>query len=85
MAAYGYHLQALLYSVALARYLAQRLPRYRHDAHFGGVLYLFVRGVRPHWRHADKTATGVYFDRPSAATLARIDALLGVASREAAS
>jgi exodeoxyribonuclease V beta subunit len=85
MAAHGYHLQALLYSVALARYLAQRVPGYRHDAHFGGVIYLFVRGVRPGWQNADGTATGVHFHRPSAATLARLDALLGAASRETAS
>ena len=25
------------------------MPGLRHDAHFGGVLYLFVRGVRPDW------------------------------------
>jgi exodeoxyribonuclease V beta subunit len=85
MAAHGYHLQALLYSVALARYLAQRVPGYRHDTHFGGVLYLFVRGVRPGWRNADGTATGVHFHRPAAAMLARLDALLGAASRETAS
>jgi exodeoxyribonuclease V beta subunit len=83
MAAHGYHLQALLYSVALARYLAQRVRDYRHDAHFGGVLYLFVRGVRPQWRHADGTATGVHFHRPSAATFGRIDALLDAAPRKA--
>jgi exodeoxyribonuclease V beta subunit len=85
MAGHGYHLQALLYSVALARYLAQRVRDYRHDRHFGGVLYLFVRGVRPGWRQADGTATGVHFHRPAAATLARFDALLGGAPREIAS
>jgi len=84
MAGHGYHLQALLYSVALARYLAQRVPDYRHEAHFGGVLYLFVRGVRPDWQCVDGAATGVHFHRPSAATLARIDALFGAASRGSA-
>jgi exodeoxyribonuclease V beta subunit len=76
MAEHGYHLQSLLYCVALARYLGRRVPGYRHDAHFGGVFYLFVRGVRPEWRSADGTATGVHFHRPEAATLARLDALL---------
>ncbi len=76
MAEHGYHLQSLLYCVALARYLARRVRNYRHDAHFGGVFYLFVRGVRPEWQGADGTKTGVHFRRPEAATLARLDALL---------
>jgi exodeoxyribonuclease V beta subunit len=80
MAAHGYHLQALLYSVALKRYLAHRLRDYRHDEHFGGVFYLFVRGVRPDWKGVDGTATGVHFHRPEADTLARLDALLDASS-----
>jgi exodeoxyribonuclease V beta subunit len=84
MAQHGYHLQSLIYSVALARYLALRIPGYRHDRHFGGALYLFVRGVRPAWLCADGSATGVHFDRPSAATLARLEALLDAPARERA-
>jgi exodeoxyribonuclease V beta subunit len=45
MAAAHYPLQALLYSVALHRYLRWRLPAYDAEQHFGGVLYLFVRGM----------------------------------------
>jgi len=40
-----YPLQALLYSVALHRYLRWRLPGYQVARNFGGVLYLFVRGM----------------------------------------
>jgi exodeoxyribonuclease V beta subunit len=40
-----YPLQALLYSVALHRYLRWRLPDYEVDRHLGGVLYLFLRGM----------------------------------------
>jgi exodeoxyribonuclease V beta subunit len=40
-----YPLQALLYSVALHRFLRWRQPGYRPDAHLGGVLYLFLRGM----------------------------------------
>ena len=40
-----YPLQALLYAVALHRYLRWRLPRYHPEDHLGGVLYLFVRGM----------------------------------------
>jgi exodeoxyribonuclease V beta subunit len=40
-----YPLQALLYSVALHRYLRWRLPGYTAGRNFGGVLYLFLRGM----------------------------------------
>ena len=45
MAAAHYPLQALLYSIALHRYLRWRLPDYDAATHLGGVLYLFVRGM----------------------------------------
>jgi exodeoxyribonuclease V beta subunit len=40
-----YPLQALIYTVALHRYLRWRLRDYRPETHLGGVLYLFVRGM----------------------------------------
>jgi exodeoxyribonuclease V beta subunit len=40
-----YSLQALLYTVALHRYLRWRLPGYDPNRHLAGVLYLFVRGM----------------------------------------
>lgn len=40
-----YDLQYQLYSLALHRYLKQRLPNYQYDVHFGGVYYLFLRGI----------------------------------------
>jgi exodeoxyribonuclease V beta subunit len=40
-----YPLQALLYQVALHRFLRWRLPGYAPDEHLGGVLYLFLRGM----------------------------------------
>ena len=45
MEAAHYPLQAILYSVALHRYLRWRLPGYEPERHLGGVLYLFVRGM----------------------------------------
>ena len=72
MAQQGYQLQALLYALALHRHLGQRLAGYRFEQHFGAVLYLFVRGVRPDWTLADGTAAGVHAQRP---TLQLLDAL----------
>jgi len=40
-----YSLQYLLYTVALNRYLSLRVRDYEYTTHFGGVLYLFLRGM----------------------------------------
>ena len=45
MARSHYPLQALLYSVALHRYLRWRQPAYDPEQHLGGLLYLYVRGM----------------------------------------
>jgi exodeoxyribonuclease V beta subunit len=80
MAEHGYQLQYLLYTVALHRYLQHRLPDYRYDDHFGGAIYLFVRGVRPGWQ-ADGQATGVHFDRPPRRLVERLSALFSAPER----
>ncbi len=43
MAQHHYHLQHLLYALALHRYLKQNLAEYDFETHFGGAHYLFVR------------------------------------------
>jgi len=45
MEEHDYPLQALLYAVALHRYLRWRMPGYRAPDHLGGVAYLFLRGM----------------------------------------
>ncbi len=56
-----YPLQALFYSVALHRYLRWRQPGYSPEAHLGGVLYLFVRGMAgPDTPLVDGATCGVY-------------------------
>ena len=76
MAHHAYHLQALLYVVALHRYLKARRPGYDYDAHVGGYSYLFVRGVRPSWRDGAQQA-GVHARRPARALIEALDALMG--------
>ncbi|MFP3566593.1 exodeoxyribonuclease V subunit beta [Paraburkholderia sp. SIMBA_030] len=75
MASHAYHLQALLYTVALHRYLKTRVRDYAYDTHVGGYLYLFVRGVRPEWRDADGPA-GVHMRRPAFQLVALLDAAM---------
>ena len=40
-----YTLQYHIYTLALHQYLRRRLPDYRYERHFGGVAYVFLRGV----------------------------------------
>ena len=47
MAAHRYDLQYLVYTVALHRFLKVRLAGYDYRKHFGGVYYLFLRGLHP--------------------------------------
>lgn len=77
MAVQGYQLQQLIYGVALHRHLQRRLPGYRVQDHFGGVLYLFVRGLRPGWRDAEGQPTGLHFQRPPPQPLEALSSLLG--------
>jgi exodeoxyribonuclease V beta subunit len=44
--------------VALTKYLKLRKPDFDYDKDFGGVIYLFLRGVR-----AGKQS-GIYFTKP---------------------
>ncbi len=73
-----YDLQYLIYSVALHRYLGCRLPGYDYDRHFGGVFYLFVRGMEG----IAGSRNGVHRDRPARATLEALDALFLNASED---
>ena len=76
MQAHGYHLQHLLYSVALHRHLRRSRPGYAFEKHFGGALYLFVRGVRPVWQ-AGVQGAGVFFHRPDSSVIESLDRLVG--------
>ncbi|MCY9861284.1 exodeoxyribonuclease V subunit beta [Vibrio coralliirubri] len=54
-----YDLQYQIYSYALHKFLATRIPDYSYEQHFGGVLYLFLRGVN------NENDNGIYFAKPS--------------------
>ena len=55
-----YLLQSNLYALALHQYLKKRLPGYRYRDHFGGVFYIFLRGVSPN----PENQFGIYRDLP---------------------
>jgi len=65
MAHSHYFLQYHLYTVALHRFLEKRLRGYDYDRDFGGVYYLFVKGMTP----ATGATSGVFFERPPRARI----------------
>jgi len=79
MARHDYFLQYHLYAMALHRHLETRLRAYRYEQHFGGVLYLFVRGVHP----SHPPGAGVFFDRPPRGLIERLSAAIGSMERAA--
>ena len=87
MVEHDYPLQALLYSVALHRYLRWRLPQYHPAEHLGGVAYLFVRGMTgPDVKVSDGQPHGVFeWAVPPALVVDLSDLLDGQAVTELAS
>lgn len=72
-----YPLQALLYSVALHRFLRWRLPGYAPEKDLGGVAYLFVRGMAgPDTPTVDGTTCGVFAWHPPAPLITDLSDLL---------
>jgi exodeoxyribonuclease V beta subunit len=64
MREHNYGLQYWLYCVVLHRYLTHRQPDYNFVQHFGGVRYLFVRGMNP-----EVPMSGVFVDSPDLTTI----------------
>jgi exodeoxyribonuclease V beta subunit len=72
-----YGLQALLYTVALHRYLRWRLSGYSAERNLAGVLYLFVRGMTgPDTPVVDGVPCGVFTWRPSPALVEALSDVL---------
>lgn len=70
MAQHNYGLQLWLYALVLHRHLANFLPGYDHGRHFGGIFYLFVRGM-------GKGPAGIYYRKPDLDTLERLGRCFG--------
>jgi exodeoxyribonuclease V beta subunit len=64
-----YDLQYMLYSIALHRFLQNRLPDYNYEMHFGGVYYLYLRGMRI------ESKTGVFFTVPEGSFIEQLNHL----------
>ncbi|MGI9001158.1 MAG: UvrD-helicase domain-containing protein, partial [Pseudonocardia sp.] len=77
MIAAQYPLQALIYAVALHRFLRWRQPGYDPERQLGGVLYLFLRGMcGPHTPTVDSIPCGVFGWAPPVALVCELSGLL---------
>ena len=64
-----YDLQYLIYTLALHRFLGSRIINYDYDTHFGGIYYLFLRGIDPQYPEG----TGIFAARPPLTLITRLD------------
>ncbi len=70
MADHRYDLQYQVYALALHRFLRSRLANYQYDQHFGGVYYLFLRGMDGQSDH------GIFSAKPTLEFLHEMDRLI---------
>lgn len=66
----NYHLQYLIYTVAAKKYLESRIPGFDYETQFGGVIYLFVRGIRK------GNSTGIFTVKPSGDKIRELENVL---------
>ena len=62
-----YDWQYLIYTLALHRYLQSVVPHYDYARDFGGVFYLFLRGMN------SEPQSGVFYDCPSVELITELD------------
>lgn len=70
MAEHRYDLQYQIYALALHRFLRSRLANYQYEQHFGGVYYLFLRGMDGQSDH------GIFAAKPTLEFLQEMDRLI---------
>ncbi len=71
MSQHYYFLQYLIYTVALHRFLSSRQSDYDYDRDFGGVYYIFLRGVN------GENNNGIFFTRPEYSLINQLDKHFG--------
>ncbi|CAL4323185.1 exodeoxyribonuclease V subunit beta [Buchnera aphidicola] len=66
----NYDLQYQLYSLALHRYLKIKIKKYSFIKHFGGIFYIFLRGMEKKSKNS-----GVFFHQPNISFITELDNL----------
>ncbi len=70
MSSNNYDVQYHLYTLALHRYLEKRLPNYEYEQHFGGVIYLYLRGIN------EENQAGIFLTKPDKNRIVTMDEVL---------
>lgn len=67
-----YTIQYHIYLIAFLRYIRLKQPNFDYEQNFGGIIYLFVRGVNP-----KIPGSGVFFHKPKLHLVQQLDELMG--------
>ncbi len=59
---HNYNVQYILYSIALHNYLKINVKKYNYNYNFGGIYYIFLRGL--FLDNKNKSFTGIFYTRP---------------------
>lgn len=66
----NYHLQYLIYTYAAKKFLEFKIKDFDYEKQFGGVIYLFLRGVRK------ASDNGIFTSKPSLDEINHLDNIL---------
>ena len=75
MAKHFYFLQYMIYIVATVKFLRMRLGTFgesEYEMLFGGVFYLFLRGLSP-----EHPGRGVFYDKPPYELVRQLEEVIG--------
>lgn len=76
---HNYDIQYLIYTLALHRYLTAFLPGYNYNQHFGGVYYLYLRGMGMSIDNKlSGKGCGIFYHKVEATLLNKIDKLFDI-------
>ncbi len=67
-----YDVQILFYTLTLHRFLKNNIPDYSYEKDFGGVMYLYFRGLKA---DTPSTSSGVFFTKPKEKIVLMLDRL----------
>jgi len=80
MAEARYHLQFSLYASVLDEHMKRSVVGWNYDQHFGGIIYLFLRGFGASPQHHPRA--GAFCFKPTAAFVGKVKAALNAQSDE---
>lgn len=69
-----YDIQYQIYSIALHRYLNIKLSNYNYNVNFGGIYYIFLRGLNLNSKF--RSIYGIYYIKPKFKLINKLNLLL---------